>query len=394
MTWGPATGPTADRIALVDALRGFALFGILLVNMRAWSGWSGAMPDGYRLSLAGPDLISWYRFLITALIEGKFYTIFAFLFGLGAAIQLERLGTAGLQVYRRRLRALLVIGVAHMLLVWAGDILALYALLGFALPHFCHLSDRVLLATAAGLVLLPIAGVGLFIAAGIDPDLRFLELGRRAFIALGGSYEAAWQWRERADWSSFIAWNFSGPWFRIGELLVDWRPATVLGTMLVGIWAARRKSRLLEDEQLLRRLALAGIVIGLPASLVLAAIDGLVQRDPEVRMLAVIAYALGAVPLGLAYAAIFGLVCRGNQWLSGALAAPGRLALTNYLAQSLLGVIIFYGVGFGLINQLNPMQFTAMGAGIFVVQLGWSHLWLRHFRQGPVETLWRRHSYG
>lgn len=393
MKGGSAVMPTTDRIALIDAVRGFALLGILLVNMRVWSGWSGAMPNEHRLSLASPELISWYRFLYTALLEGKFYTIFAFLFGFGASLQLDRLGLRGLKVYRKRLWALLFIGVAHLFLVWAGDILALYALLGFALPLSRSLSDRNLLATAAGLILLPIAGVWIFLVAEIDPDLRFLELGRRVFVALGGNYEIAWQWRERSDWLSFVIWNLAGPWFRVGELLKDWRVASVLGAMLVGIWAGRRKTRLLEDRLYLCRLATWGIIIGLPACILLAATGGLVQSDANTRLLAVTAYALGVVPLGFAYAAGVALICTRNHMFLTLLAAPGRLALTNYLAQSVLGVAIFYGLGLGLINRVNPVQFTAIGAAIFTFQVGLSHLWLAHFQQGPIEYLWRRYAY-
>ena len=393
MTSRAAVVPTAARIPVIDALRGFALFGILLVNMRAWSGWSGPMPEAHRLALSGSDMIWWYSFFCTALLEGKFYTIFAFLFGWGASLQLDRIGPTAVKVYRRRLQFLLIIGISHMVLLWAGDILALYAILGFAVLLSRRLDDRTLLITAAGLVVLPIAGVWLVLVAGVDPDLRFFELGRQIFLDLGGNYDAAWQWRERADWSSFIAWNLAGPWFRIGELLMNWRAATVLGTMLVGTWAARRKNRLLEDRQYLLRVAIWGTLIGLPASIVLAVIGGLVRSDADVRMLGVTAYALGVVPLGLAYAAAFALICTQSQWLSKILAPAGRMALTNYLAQSLLGVTIFYGVGFGLINQVNPVQFTAMGAAIFALQICWSHLWLAHCRHGPIEYFWRRHVY-
>lgn len=122
--------PPAERVDVLDALRGLALFGILLANILYWSGWS-MVTDAQRLHWAGADVVLWqYRFH-HLLVDGKFYTVFSLLFGVGFALQLERLarrGHDGLRIYRRRVLVLLGIGLVHSYLIWDGDILTLYAL--------------------------------------------------------------------------------------------------------------------------------------------------------------------------------------------------------------------------------------------------------------------------
>lgn len=141
------SGPADDRIELLDALRGFALLGILLANILYWSGWV-LVTEAERGAMATPVEQLWqYRFH-HLFVDGKFYTLFSFLFGVGFAVQLDRLdrrGADGLRIYRRRALVLLAIGLIHSLLIWDGDILALYALLGLLLPWFRPLRDRALL---------------------------------------------------------------------------------------------------------------------------------------------------------------------------------------------------------------------------------------------------------
>ncbi|MBA2466043.1 MAG: DUF418 domain-containing protein [Sphingomonas sp.] len=390
-------GPARDRIELLDALRGFALFGILLVNIRDWAGWY--VPKQQQIALAGESAARWYDFVVTAVLEGKFYTLFSLLFGLGFALQLSRLearGRDGIAIFRRRLLVLLAIGLVHMVLMWEGDILVLYACLGLLLPLVRNWSDRRLLSFAVLLILLPIPGYAIVHQLGIDPDLRLKELGDGLFTALGGDNGQAPVWRARSDLGSLVAWNLSGPPFRIGGFFESWRIPKVLAIMLLGFWAGRRlvDGRLLADRARLRRIAMIGFAIGVPLNLAYAWLGGLEQEQFDKGLAATALYAFGVVPLALGYGAVFALMSPYARALVALFAAPGRMALTNYLSQTVAGIAIFYGVGFGLFAKLPPLQICAVAAAIFSVQIVWSHLWLRSHAQGPMEALWRRLTYG
>lgn len=394
-----AVGPAKDRIDVLDALRGFALLGIIVVNVRAWAGWYTFQPAERAAVSGGPTSAWWYDFLLTSIVEGKFYTIFSFLFGLGFALQLSRLqrrGLDGIRIFRRRLLVLLAIGLIHMTFLWEGDILTLYALLGLLLPLFTGWSDRRLLILAACLLLLPIAGITLFHLAKVDPDLRLIELAEHLFAALGGDNDGWRTWLLREDLRSFFTWTLSGPPFRIGGFFESWRIPKVLAIMLLGLLAGRRlvADKLLEDRTLLSRVALFGFLIGIPANIGYGLIGGLGQEDFPRALTATAFYAIGVVPLGLAYAASFVLLWPKARKILGLLAAPGRMALTNYLSQTILGIIIFYGIGFGLYRSLGPWEFSGVAVAIFAAQLIWSRLWLRYFAQGPMERLWRLGTYG
>lgn len=385
--------PTGDRIELLDALRGFALFGILLANILYWSGWV-LVTEAERGLMASPAEQLWqYRFH-HLLVDGKFYTLFSFLFGVGFELQLDRLerrGADGARIYRRRVLVLLAFGLVHSLLIWDGDILTLYALLGLLLPLFRPLTGRSLLAWSAALVfVVPIAGAALFDALGWQPE--------RYLYALSDSLLAAFGWRPGPDialrllpgasLADVAVWNFTGTPFGLGMRIESWRIPKVLGIMLLGMWVGRRLSAgtLVGDRRLLLRVLAAGLAIGLPASLAYALVPGLDQTS--------LASMIGTVPLAMAYAAAFVLAWPRLRALLGLFAAPGRMALTNYLAQSVIGAFLFYGIGLGLIGKLSPAMFYAVAVAIFVVQILASRWWLARHEQGPMEALWRRLTYG
>ena len=387
----PAAGE--ERLDVVDALRGFALFGILLANILYWSGWSMGT-DAQRIAWGGVGGDLWqYRFH-HLLVDGKFYTIFSFLFGAGFALQLERLtrrGHEGLRIYRRRVLILLAIGLVHSVLVWDGDILTLYALLGLVLPLFHRWSGRALMWT--GLVLIfvvPFAGMALFQALGWKPQDYFYSQSFAIAEALGADTapDKVIAWMQSERWADRWAWVASGTSFSWGLRLEAWRIPKVLGIMLLGMAAGRglADGSLLADRALLKRVLVLGLLVGLPASLAYALMRHQGQADwPSL---------IGTVPLAMAYASAFALAWpHASRWL-GVFAAPGRMALTNYLVQSVLGVTLFYGTGFGLVGRLPILGFYAYAVGLFALQAGFSHWWLSRHAQGPMEALWRRWTYG
>ena len=387
----PASGE--DRLRVVDALRGFALLGILLANVLYWSGW-GMVTDAQRLAWGGTTGDLWqYRFH-HLLVDGKFYTIFSFLFGAGFALQLERLlrrGQDGLRIYRRRVLVLLGIGTVHSFLVWDGDILMLYALLGLLLPLFHRWRTRSLV--LAGLVLVflvPVAGIALFDALGWAPHEALYRLSFRIAesMCIDTAPEAALAWMQGEDWRSWAAWVASGPSFTWGLRLEVWRIPKVLGIMLIGMAAGRglADGSLLANRALLRRVLAIGLLIGVPCSLAYAFWRGQGQADwPSL---------VGTLPLAMAYAAGFALAWpHASRWL-GVFVAPGRMALTNYLAQSVLGIVLFYGIGLGWVGRLSLVQIYGYALALYALQAALSQWWLAHHAQGPMEALWRRWTYG
>jgi uncharacterized protein len=387
----PAEGE--ERLAVVDALRGFALLGILLANVLYWSGW-GMVTDAQRLAWGGEAGVVWqYRFH-HLLVDGKFYTLFSFLFGAGFALQLERLlrrGHDGLRIYRRRVLVLLGIGLVHSFLIWDGDILTLYAVLGLVLPLFHRWRRRTLV--LAGLVMVfavPFLGAALFEALGWKPHEAVFAYSFGIAESMGANTapDQALAWMQSSKFSDFAAWLMSGPSYSLGLRLETWRIPKVLGVMMLGMAAGRglANGSLLADRRLLKQVLALGLAVGLPASVAYAWLPGQGQSGW--------ASTLGTVPLGLAYAAAFALAWpHASRWL-GVFVAPGRMALTNYLTHSVLGVVLFYGIGLGLVGRLPIWGFYGYAVALYSAQALFSRWWLAGHAQGPMEALWRRWTYG
>ena len=380
-----------ERIDLLDALRGLALLGILLANILIFSGWEFLASDG-KIALAGESATLWQHRFHQLVVDGKFYTIFSLLFGAGFALQLERLtrrGADGLRIYRRRVLILLGFGLIHSVLIWDGDILTVYALLGLLLPLFHRFSDRALVTWSAILIfLVPFAGIGLFSALGLTADAGLMGLSDRIAVSLGAvDPKDGVGWLRREDFRGWLSFVMSGPAFSWGVRVASWRIAKVLGIMLLGIWAGRRlaSGTLLGERHMLWRILIAGALIGIPANLIYAMREGAGQRDWS--------SIIGTAPLGLAYAAGFALAWpHAKRWLS--LFAPaGRMALTNYLLQSVICILVFYGIGLGQIGYWPPGVFYPFALALFCAEVAFSRWWLAHHRQGPMEALWRRWTY-
>lgn len=386
-----APAPPLDRLSVLDALRGFALLGILLANALGWAGWL-MVDEAGKVAWAGETTALWQYRLHHLLVDGKFYTLFSLLFGLGFALILERMarkGHDGLRIYRRRILVLLGIGLVHCFLVWDGDILVLYALIGLLLPLFHRWRTRSLVLAGLALVfVVPPLGIALFEALGWAPHAAFYGLTFAIGEAMGADIaeDQVIAWLRREDLMGWLSWQLSAPWYSWGLRLESWRIPKVLGIMLIGMAAGRgvAAGTLLEDRRLLKAVLAAGLAIGVPASVAYAWTPGQGQGDWSSLV--------GTVPLALAYAAAFALAWPSAQRWLGVFAAPGRMALTNYLLQSLVGILLFHGYGLGLWGMGRAAQLLLVLL-VFAAQVAASHWWLRRFRYGPVEWLWRSATY-
>jgi uncharacterized protein len=399
----PPLDPLApsDRIPEVDLLRGWALLGILLVNMNYFA-WPLFTLFLHRKWASPAD--AWTEILLGLFAQGKFYTLFSFLFGFGFSIFLlkgERAGRGVTWLFARRLLGLLAIGAAHALFLWAGDILMTYALLGFLLLLFRKASPRALLRWALVLTLLPT----LFMAAGYVAVSTDPEMARAAHED-GAASQA--QMRAVIDESLRVMPQGSLAEItrvRATELLVFYRfiaffGPNVLGMFLLGLWAGRTGllHHIPEHLGFLRRLNLIGLMVGLPLSAVavwsMHAASMLVPSG--IGVIGSLAGAIGNPALCAFYATFWILLARDPAWRARLfpMAQMGRMALSNYLLQSLLCTGVFYGTGLGLFGRYGPARTLPLVFVIYFAEMGLSVWWLRRFRFGPAEWLWRTLTYG
>ena len=400
------TAPVApgERIQLLDVLRGFALFGVLVGNLVWLATYENVTREQMdALPTAAIDRAT--RYLVHFFIDWKFYTLFSFLFGLGFSIQMSRAAERGgdaRRTYFRRLLVLLAFGLAHAFLLWYGDILNIYALLGYLL-FFCRgISTRKLLVLGALLILLPhmllrgwphISGSAQVSAAAQtaeEAEERALKEFRFRVYTYGTYPEVV---REH------VAFFFS-EW-----LFVLYFCCAIFGKFLLGLLAGRL--RLFHDPEqhlhLFRRLLIWGLCVGVTGNAVFVLHEWLTRndilQDSSRAILATLWIAdLGLVGLASFYAASIALLMRKPAWRTrlSLLAPVGRMALTNYLTHSLIYAFLFYGygIGLGLLGKVGASACLLLGVIVFTLQVFFSRWWLSRWAFGPMEWVWRSLTYG
>lgn len=385
----------AERIEVLDVLRGAAIFGILVANMLVAGGYiwldpaaRAALPSA---AADGPVLL-----LIHALVEGKFYSIFSLLFGIGFAVQLGRADARGIPFppfFRRRLAGLAMIGLAHAVLLWSGDILLLYALLGLLLVPFHRASDRTLLRGAALCLALPVLVYLGMLATGFGSFMAEPAADGSDFMApiLAGFREDSWTAAFRSNLVMV-----AGRWV---DLFLTVRFPKVFGMFLLGLFLGRRGLGVdpIRDGALLRRTVRLGLAFGLPANAVVAWLADQPVYLPASwpGLLQTTAAAIGVPALALAYSAAIVLAfgTPAGRRLLRPVGVAGRMALSNYLLHSVVMTVIFYGWGLGWFGRLGPAVTTPLAMLICALQVPLSRAWLARFRFGPAEWLWRQFTY-
>ncbi len=397
-----------DRILYLDILRGIAILFIFLANISYLSGtyfYSEALASGFATARLDHAL----EVLDYTLIDGKFYSIFSMLFGIGFVVQynnLKKTSRPFVPFFARRMFGLLLIGGFHLVFMWPGDILTLYALLGFVLILFRHFDDRRLLRWAVVLLLLPIVHWFAMFATGIYyPAALFTFVSEHAATlgvvtpdSLGtesprfdpGAQVAA------TDFSQWFRMQIALPAFRLGLILFEGRFFKVLALFLIGIWAGRQilDKNILENTRFLKKVAIWGIAIGLPINILRAVVEFGGNSGDLWDFLFYLFYALGVVPLACGYAAGIALIVISRPKLLQWIAPVGRTALSNYLFQTVIAIFIFYGIGLGYTRQFGFSIVLLIAIVIFMWQVLFSTVWLHYFRFGPVEWLWRQLTYG
>ena len=375
------------RVHDVDALRGFALLGIFVVNITF-------MASAYPANLVDdPSFSSWLdgvaRFATETLFSMKFYLLFSFLFGYSFVLQMaaaQRAGKAFVPRMLRRIAGLFALGALHIAVLYGGDVLTTYAVVGLVLILMHRVSDTTALRTA--IVIYAVVIVSLVASA--------LFIGGSAFMP--GEGEALTIAAEQTEAllgtpAEIVGYHLSG----LGVLVIQGaslQGPTALAMFLLGMVAARRGlfNTLTERKPLLRWTQIVGYPLGLAGGIVFALLGGTGNTMG-------IAVSTATAPfLAAAYVATLVQIMhsRKTAWVRTALAPVGRMALTNYLGQSVVGLLLFTGVGLGLAGRFSPPLLIQTAFTVFALQAVLSAWWLRRHRYGPAEyalrcfTNWQR----
>lgn len=395
----PAPTRAGERIVALDVLRGFALMGILLMNIQFFAMPMAAYfnPSAYG-DLQGANYGVWALSHVFA--DQKFMTIFSILFGAGVVLfttRVEGRGRSALGLHYRRSFWLLVIGLCHAYLLWAGDILVAYALCAFLVYWFRKVRPSRQLAIGLLLIAVP----SLIMLAGYVSIEQWPEEAVADFMA---------DWRpSEAQIDAELA-AYRGGWLSQMDMRVPqslemqtfafffWSLWRASGLMLVGMalftWGVLTAER---STRFYARLAAIGLLLGIPL-----VAYGVLRNTAGGWELAYSRFGpgfqlnyWGSLLISSAYIALVMLFCLwgGLPRLRLALAAVGRTALTNYLLQTILATAVFYGSGLGLFGSVERTGQLLIVLLIWAAQLVISPLWLRYFRYGPFEWLWRSLTY-
>lgn len=393
-----------ERIEVIDIIRGFALLGILIANM-AWYNSPALYFDilGKEIWTGSWDTIT--SSFINIFVQGKFYSIFSFLFGLGFAIFFERARERTSNpklLFYRRLFILLLIGLVHAFFIWYGDILVTYAVLGFLLPLFFNLRPKTLIKWAISLfgvfILFMALMMGLMdlgrtynesmITDSLQPFYTEIERGiTNSFHAYG-----------KGTFSEIMAQRTSDALFAISQVFTG--IFIIFPLFLFGLYTWKKKifQNIEANLSLIKKTWIWSLVIGLSMSIVKFVFKNLLGTDfySSNTVIHMFAGFFGDTGLCFFYMSSIVLLCQNKKWQLKLKpwSYMGRMALSNYLLQSIICTTIFYSYGFGLYGKVGPALGFILSIVIFIIQIFISKYWLKYYQFGPLEWLWRCLTYG
>jgi len=394
----PAQSAASPRIAVVDVLRAFALFGIIITHA-ADSFLAGPPPDPNFNFLSSLDRN--VHQLANVLTWGKFFTIFSFLFGLSFAIQMgnaARKGKAFVGRFTWRLVILLGIGSVHNLF-FSGDILMIYAVLGLLLIPFRYFSTRALVITALILIFnVPGLLLGFAQLNAPTPTPEQQQVAAASQQRFEQSAQRQFHIKQSGTVAELVEMNVTQSFaMKVMFQIFTGRLWVTFGLFLLGLCAGRVE--LFKDTQanrhIFRRLLVWGGVAAAISSVVVIIYPSSFGPPTLANVLSTFAFSFQQATLSAVYAAAVTLLFWNNpsRGLLPALAPMGKMGLTTYLTQTVFGLVVFYGFGFGLLGKLGVTVCVALGIGFYALQIFLAQAWMKYFALGPVEWLWRSLTY-
>ncbi|MEK6637549.1 MAG: DUF418 domain-containing protein [Pseudomonadota bacterium] len=402
---------TNIRYLTLDAIRGIAVMGILLMNIISF-----AMPDAAYFSPAAyggtssPDVISWA--IMSVLVDGKMRGLFSVLFGASMLLVYQRAEAAngdGKAVHRWRMIWLLLFGLVHYYLIWFGDILTLYALCGLIGMGLLHKDEAQLRRIAIWLLSLSFVLVGAMMAGlwvlkaiamqpGADPKL--VKAFAQFTVEFGGGVSEANASSLALHRSGYldIVWNQLTEELFLPIVSFFMGALEMLGLMALGMMFFRNGFLTgdWDDARYMKTMRIA-YLLGIPGQMALALWGWVSGFDPLVMMGNMMVWSLPfhiAVMIGHAALAVFLVKRFASSALVARISAVGQAAFTNYLGTSILMTTLFYGYGFGLFGQMSRWQAYLVVPVVWAIMLFWSKPWLDRYRYGPLEWLWRSLARG
>ncbi|MGY0684456.1 DUF418 domain-containing protein [Mammaliicoccus sciuri] len=370
-----------QRIFSIDALRGFSLLGILLMNILTFA---------YPYQIINPFEFfqhqdgAWFK-ISSLFIIASFYPIFAFLFGYGLSIMYQNSLDKGLNYYpiiTRRLLFLLLLGIIHGVFIFYGDILSTYALLGLIAIIFVRLKPQFTLVALS-------IGIGIFVLLYLLPMILLKDVTQiESFVGLQ-ELERINNILSSADYVSIIGFNLKYFGMNIANAILV-GPFSILPIMLFGIYAHQINwfNKIKQHKNLYMVIGVVVLILGLAIKMIQIVLEGSVTSQLMSQM-------IGGPIVALSYIMFFVILCEDQtaRKILTPLQSIGKLSLTTYIMQSVICIFIFYGVGFNFYGKLPVLNIYIIGIVIYFVQLIVSYLYLMKFKQGPLEKLWRKVTY-
>ncbi|PTK28013.1 MULTISPECIES: DUF418 domain-containing protein [Mammaliicoccus] len=370
-----------QRIFSIDALRGFSLLGILLMNILTFA---------YPYQIINPFEFfqhqdgAWFK-ISSLFIIASFYPIFAFLFGYGLSIMYQNSLDKGLNYYpmiTRRLLFLLLLGIIHGVFIFYGDILSTYALLGLIAIIFVRLKPQFTLVALS-------IGIGIFVLLYLLPMILLKDVTQiESFVGLQ-ELERVNNILSSADYVSIIGFNLKYFGMNIANAILV-GPFSILPIMLFGIYAHQINwfNKIKQHKNLYMVIGVVVLILGLAIKMIQIVLEGSVTSQLMSQM-------IGGPIVALSYIMFFVILCEDQtaRKILTPLQSIGKLSLTTYISQSIICIIIFYGVGLNYYGKLPVLNIYIIGIVIYFVQLIVSYLYLMKFKQGLLEKLWRKVTY-
>ncbi|GAB2533273.1 DUF418 domain-containing protein [Gracilibacillus alcaliphilus] len=371
------------RLPWIDSARGFAILGIFMVNLPSFHGPYFLYGNGQNYwGLGEPGLV---HILIDIFFQASFYSLFSFLFGFGMYIIYENLKHRQVEVpYKwlvRRQIILLVIGVLHAFLIWHGDILITYALIGLLLLLFLKRKDITLWIWGACLLLIPtmlMTGL-LFLASQLE------DLGS---IANTAGIEQSYQHYGAGNIADILQQNLTDWLYSNNLFQFIFITCNILPIFLLGVLFARKKW--LHDIQQHKKILHIWWGVSLGLFVIFKAGPYLAGNPIWLQLLQ---DTIGGISSAVFYLLTITLLYNKAVKFFQYIGCVGKMALSNYIYQSIISFIIFYSVGFSLYGKLTPLQTVLIGLGVYLIQTIVSYWWLKHYQRGPIEWLWRSLLY-
>lgn len=381
----------SERTGVIDALRGFALLGVLLANLISFVVFP--MPSAIIEQASAGPMNHYYELFVNVFIDNKFITLFSLLFGYGFGVLMDRLTLKGVNAtvfYFRRMMILFALGFVHIFFWW-GEILHIYSVCGLVMLLFRSASNRSLLIWATFLMLVPYIIV------------RYLMIQIKAFDpALSEPIYARYLGESlRPGWTSVFAANWNLHQYIYVQCIYEWVELTqALSRFLIGYWILRMGvlTNLNASYPVIKR-----TLYWCGATAVIYIIEtawfNLTHpriNDTAIKLLIGGANRIGVLSLSLTYACLIALWYHrqsGSRMLTG-FRYVGMMSLTNYLTHTIIYVLLLHGVGWGMMGKLTTIETCYIGLTIFLIQVLVSMYWFKRYRYGPAEWLWRQLSYG